>query len=120
MASSQAFTVTALAAGATSGNILVGSMFEFVSGRPRAIQVWGIQDPPTTAVGLIRLTYGTVVAIEDGYPLQIASAANIGPNKSDHEIVSFMASPGDRIVLNVRNAGSTALTARFVLKHQDF
>lgn len=121
MGASQAFTVTALAAGAVSGNILAGSMFELVGDRPRAIKIWAIQDPGAGATGMqMRVTYGTVTAVEDGYPLQIATGAGIGPNKSDHEVVSFLAHPRDRIVVNLRNAGAAASTARVLIAHQDF
>jgi len=123
MGASQAFTVTALAAGAVSGNILAGSMFELVGDRPRAIKVWAIQDPgaDSTHQGMqMRITYGTVTAVEDGYPLQIATANGVGPNKSDHEVVSFLAHPRDRIVVNLRNAGAGTSTARVLVAHQDF
>lgn len=118
MGASQSFEVS-LAAGASSGNILAGSMFEFVSGRPRAIQIWAVQDITANVAIQVRVTYGTVVAIEDGYLLPRVTAGT-PPLKSDHEMVQFMAAPGDRIVINARNVGSATGAARFLVKHQDF
>lgn len=116
---SQAFSTT-LAAGASNNNILVGSMFEFVSNRPRAIQIWAVQDPTANVAFQMRVTHNQTVEIEDGYPLQIASAANIGPLKSDHQVCSFMARPGERIVIALRNVGSASGVSRVLVEHQEF
>jgi hypothetical protein len=126
MAAGQRFTVLNLAAGGIVVNVLAGSMFEFVAERPRAIRLWGVQDTVANANIVINVTYGTVTAIEDPYPLPTVPAATPGdgPNRNDHELVGFMARPGSRIKLGARNAGTAAhgagLGARFLLEHQDF
>jgi len=126
MAASQRFRVDNLAAGAVVVNVLAGTMFEFVAERPRAVRMWGVQDTIANANIVVNVTYGTVTAVEDGFPLPTVPAAvpGDGPLRNEHELVSFMARPGARIKLACRNAGTAAhgagLGARFLVEHQDF
>lgn len=126
MAASQRFSFLALAAGGVIVNVLAGTMFEFVAERPRAVRLWGVQDTIAGANAVINVTYGTVTAIEDGFPLPsvVAAVAGEGPLRNEHELVSFMARPGSRIKLAVRNAGANPFSAttgiRFLVEHQDF
>lgn len=114
-----------VAAGGVVGNVLAGTMFEFVGSRRRAIRVWAVQDTIANANMTMRVTYGTIVAVEDGFVLPTVPAATPGegPARQDHEVCAFLAAPGDRIVISLRNAGSAAhgagLGARLLVEHQD-
>jgi hypothetical protein len=124
MGATQRFEVLALAAGAVSLP-LAGTMFEFVGKRPRAIRLWAVQDNLAGANAVITVNYGTITAVEDGTVIARLIAANngSGPDRQDHELTAFLASPMDRIKVLVRNSGGTAFSAttgfRILLEHQD-
>lgn len=115
----------AIASGGTVGNVLAGTMFEFVGARFRAIRIWAVQDTVANADVVIGVTYGTVTAVEEGFsiPKVIAADNGSGPLRNEHEICSFLAAPNDRIKVSLRNQGSATtgagLGARIFIEHQD-
>ncbi len=104
-----------LAAGATVANILAGSQFEFMR-VPSHIAVYAVRDGPGVA-GLLNLdaSFGNVIETDStAVPTKLAG---FGPNTNEDQVVSAVASAGDRIVLRLRNTdGANVQNARTLIK----
>ena len=96
-------TVTA---GATTANLVAGSVFEFLT-RPSAVRVFAAQD---TATGAVEMTFklGNVVFGED-LPLPVKTAG-LGPDQDQDKLVGAMGAPGDRISVILKETGGVTNT----------
>lgn len=92
----------ALAAAASVVNILAGSIYEFLQG-PTGIALYAVADPAAASILPPQLTLllGQAIILQD-YPIPVFTAAQ-GPNRDQHLIGAWMGSPGDRVVLSLRN-----------------
>jgi len=105
-----------LAAGATVVNILAGTPFEFVQRRPAAVIVHAVTDPP--GVGdegelLMDVLFGTVI-VAQRLPIPGFTAGQ-GPNRTDHQLVSGVAAPGDRIVVGLASIAAAPYRVRTLI-----
>lgn len=101
---------TQVGAGATTANILAGSVFEFVQ-RPSAIRVFAAQD----AGDLAQLTFklGNVV-VGENLPINERTAGE-GPSRTDDYLVGGAGMPGDRISIVLAETGGLVVAETRVL-----
>lgn len=105
----------AVAAGATVANILAGSQFEFMR-VPSHIAVYAVRDG-AGAGGLLNIdaSFGNVIETDAA---QVPTFTDdLGPDVDKHQVVSAVASAGDRLVLRLRNGdGVNAQNSRVLIK----
>ncbi|MFQ5974534.1 MAG: hypothetical protein ACE5Q3_19600, partial [Alphaproteobacteria bacterium] len=88
-----------IAGGATVANVLAGSQFEFV---PMAAVVRVYQTTRANlAEVLTDITFGNVLEGQD----LISNVSTTGPTTDRDVLASGVVSPGDRIVIRLRNTG---------------
>lgn len=100
-------------AGASAGNILQGTPFEFAGRRPTAVMVYACTDPPAAGDEgeiLMDVLMGTQIVAQN-MPVPHFTA-NLGPNRQDHLVASAVAAPGDRIVVSIRSIAGAAIRTR--------
>lgn len=101
-----------IAAGAAVANILAGSVFEFV-GQPTAVMIYGVMDGPAVGTVSMDCLFGSTV---EAQTLQVPTfTATLGPNRSDHLLVSGIATPGDRLQIRLANGGGANANTRVVV-----
>jgi len=93
-----------VAIGGQVANVLAGSQFEFLA-RPSVVQVFATQDPAD--LGEIEVFFGQELQLPQS-PVGVATAAGVGPNVPDDEIVNDIGAPGDRLVVRLVETGGAA------------
>jgi hypothetical protein len=105
-----------IAAGGSTGNVLVGNAFEFASRRPTAIMVYAVVDDPAAADRgdiVMDVLLGTTIVAQN---LQVPGfTIGQGPNRDMHLMASGVAAPGDRIVVSYRSAAAAAYGVRTLI-----
>lgn len=101
-----------VAAGATDNPLsALGWAYETV-GFPAAVRVL----VKTTATGVVmRIAAGTE-QVQDETPVQVIATAGVQPSLFNTEPIEFLAAPGDRIAIAIRNTTAGALTVDGVVK----
>lgn len=95
-------------------NILAGSQFEFMR-VPSHIAVYAVTDNAAVqGTVFLDASFGNVIEADS---VAIPTfGATLGPNTNEHQVVSAVASPGDRIVLRIRNTDANAVNTRTLVK----
>jgi hypothetical protein len=121
MSASQRFTATIAAlASIPQNNLVAGTIFEFTGAKPRRISIWGVQDGAAVATPVVMsVTSGTNVQVEANTPVQSFTVAQ-GPFRDQHGIVTFVSSPGDRLVIPLRNTDpANPSNVRFLIEYTE-
>lgn len=93
---------TVVAAGGFTPNILAGSAFEF-PGVPSIVSISMLQDPGG-GQGESFVQFGQEVQ-QEASPINDSAGAGLGPSVVDDRVVSDIAAPGDRLVIQLRETG---------------
>lgn len=104
-----------VAAGATVANILAGSQFEFMR-VPSHIAVYAARDG-AGGVGTLFLDASFGNVIETDQTSVPTKGAGLGPHTNEDQLISAVASAGDRLVIRLRNTdGAGAHNSRVLIK----
>jgi hypothetical protein len=98
----QRFATTCAASGEIT-NLVAGSKFEFMQ-RDSIVEVFCVADGTTLTETDLKMdvSFGNVLEADDvAVPL---FTAGLGPNRSDHKLVSAGAAAGDRLQIKFKNA----------------
>jgi len=102
----------AILAGATDNPLsALGWAYETV-GFPAAVRIL----TKTTATGVVQRVAAGTEQIQDETPVQVIATAGVQPSLFNTEPLEFLAAPGDRIGLALRNTTGGTLTVDGVVK----
>ena len=101
------------AAGTTNENILTGTKWEFPA-RPTAVRIWAAADPAANTVE-VDCAASNVIAGEN-LAVGNAIAGGAMPQKNTDGLIDFMAMPGQRIQIRVRNPAGAASTSTYLIE----
>lgn len=104
------FVNTAVAAGASTGNLLANSKFLYAP-TAMAVTVYAVAD---TAGGQLTLTFGNTIEA-DRAAIQV-KAATVGPNINEDRLCAGVAMPGDQINVNCFNSSGAAMNFRTLIE----
>lgn len=103
-------------AGATV-NVALGTLLEY-QGVPAVMNLWATSDAvaatPMSAQLLVNVGANQIVPVAAGSPVNIASAAGLGPKLDEDQMAANVALPaGSRVQLNVTNPAAGAVLMRW-------
>lgn len=98
--------------GATVDNVLVGSVFEFVS-QPGVIEIALLASAPGL---LCAVSSGADILLEDDSQIDVVRIANQGPIYPDDYGLTDAVLPPDRIKIRVRNPTAGAITLFYAVR----
>lgn len=101
-----------IAAGATT-NLFAGRPIEFL-GQPSNITLLADSDGALqTGQVLVNQGGNQMVPVAAGTPLNVATAAGVGPKNDEDVIATFSVQAGSRLQFNVTNGGAGAVISRY-------
>lgn len=107
--------VTAIGASATVDNILAGSKFEFPE-QAVVVRIYSVVDLTDVAAGSVVQMDATKGNVLCGDDVNVgAFTDNLGPNRNEHLITRFVAAPGQRIQIKLRETGANAADVRTLI-----
>lgn len=109
-------TSASIAAGATT-NVVLGTLLEFI-GVPSILNLWATSDAVAATIMTMQLLVNVgatqIVPIAAATPVNIASAAGLGPKLDEDQVAANIALPaGARVQLNVTNPAAGAIVFRW-------
>lgn len=104
-------------AATTTTNVVLGTLLEFI-GVPSVLNLWATSDSvaatPITVQLLINVGATQIVPVAAGSPVNIATAAGLGPKLDEDQIAANIALPaGARVQFNVTNPAAGAIVFRW-------